>query len=182
MQHLTQCSEEDLTVLTSIYETVSSLSVKQVEENELFDLRALRLDWFRLQAYSSSSVSSARSFQLMDHTDLAFVLNDISFRSKLVDYLDELLVETSDLSQFCFYNRLFEDNFHMCLEFPAQNRYGYRLGKRPVVKGFHQRLAGFSRGQGSMVGVNKGTENVIGLKRSKKKRAMDLLYCCLSFF
>ena len=34
-----------------------------------------------------------------------------------------MLVDTSDLSLFCFYARLFEDHFQMCLEFPAQNRY-----------------------------------------------------------
>jgi NCK-associated protein 1 len=27
------------------------------------------------------------------------------------------------ISPFSFYNKLFEDHFHMCLEFPAQNRY-----------------------------------------------------------
>lgn len=26
-------------------------------------------------------------------------------------------------SCFSFYNKIFEDQFHMCLEFPAQNRY-----------------------------------------------------------
>jgi len=40
-----------------------------------------------------------------------------------VDQLEEMLVDTSDLSLFCFYARLFEDHFQMCLEFPAQNRY-----------------------------------------------------------
>ena len=41
----------------------------------------------------------------------------------MVDQLEEMIVETSDLSLFCFYARLFEDHFQMCLEFPAQNRY-----------------------------------------------------------
>ena len=41
----------------------------------------------------------------------------------MVDQLEEMLVDTSDLSLFCFYMRLFEDHFQMCLEFPAQNRY-----------------------------------------------------------
>ncbi|CAG0916090.1 unnamed protein product [Notodromas monacha] len=123
MQHLNQCSEDDSAILTSIYDTICGLNVKQVADGELFDLRSVRLDWFRLQSYSSTSVSSARSFQLMDHSNLALTLNDIMFRSKLVDYLDGLLVEFSDLSQYAYYSRLFEDNFHMCLEFPAQNRY-----------------------------------------------------------
>ncbi len=41
----------------------------------------------------------------------------------MVDSLEDLLTDTSNLSLFCFYSRLFEDHFQMCLEFPAQNRY-----------------------------------------------------------
>jgi NCK-associated protein 1 len=41
----------------------------------------------------------------------------------MVDNLDEMIVETSDLSLLCFYSKIFEDNFQMCLEFPAQNRF-----------------------------------------------------------
>ena len=41
----------------------------------------------------------------------------------MVDNLDEMIVETSDLSMLCFYSKIFEDNFQMCLEFPAQNRF-----------------------------------------------------------
>ena len=35
---------------------------------------------------------------LKDHQDLAKHLNTIVFHTKMVDYLDELLVEVSDLS------------------------------------------------------------------------------------
>merc|ERR1719507_2628080 len=41
----------------------------------------------------------------------------------MVDNLDQMVIETSDLSLFCFYSKFFEDNFQMCLEFPAQNRF-----------------------------------------------------------
>ena len=41
----------------------------------------------------------------------------------MVDNLDEMIIQTSDLSMFCFYSKFFEDNFQMCLEFPAQNRF-----------------------------------------------------------
>ena len=53
----------------------------------------------------------------------AGILNTVVFHTRMVDQLDAVLVETSDLSIFCFYARLFEDYFQMCLEFPAQNRY-----------------------------------------------------------
>ena len=43
-----------------------------------------------------------------------------SIFGRMVDNLDEMIIETSDLSLFCFYSKLFEDNFQMCLEFPAQ--------------------------------------------------------------
>ncbi|CAG2121653.1 unnamed protein product, partial [Medioppia subpectinata] len=41
----------------------------------------------------------------------------------MVDDLDQLITETSDVSLFCFFSKLFDDQFHMCLEFPAQTRY-----------------------------------------------------------
>ncbi|CAL1265063.1 unnamed protein product [Larinioides sclopetarius] len=112
--------EEDSLILSSICNTISQLNVKQVEENELFDFRGLRLDWFRLQAYSSVA---KYPLNLHEHRELASLLNTIVFHTKVVDVLDELLLETSDLSIFCFYSTVFENQFHMCLEFPAQTRY-----------------------------------------------------------
>ena len=66
-----------------------------VEENELFDFRGLRLDWYRLEAYTSVAKAG---LVLRDHRDLARHMNTIIFHTKMVDYLDEILVETSDLS------------------------------------------------------------------------------------
>uniref|UniRef100_A0A1B6E8D2 Membrane-associated protein Hem n=1 Tax=Clastoptera arizonana TaxID=38151 RepID=A0A1B6E8D2_9HEMI len=120
MQNLTVCPEDESIILSSLCNTVSNLSVKQVEENELFDFRALRLDWIRLQAYTSVAKSP---LPLAENRDLASLLDTILFHTKMVDYLDEMMVDTSDLSIFCFYSKIFEDQFHMCLEFPAQNRY-----------------------------------------------------------
>ncbi|CAH0391487.1 unnamed protein product [Bemisia tabaci] len=120
MPNLTVCPEDESIILSSICNTIASLSVKQVEENDLFDLRPLRLDWFRLQAYTSVAKAP---LSLPESRDLACLLDTISFHTKMVDYLDEIMVETSDLSIFCFYSKIFEDQFHMCLEFPAQNRY-----------------------------------------------------------
>lgn len=49
MQNVSMMPEEDSIILESIYNTISNLSIKQVENNEIFDFRGLRLDWFRLQ-------------------------------------------------------------------------------------------------------------------------------------
>lgn len=92
----------------------------QVEDNELFDFRAFRLDWFRLQAYMSIAKSSSK---LIENRELTSFMDGIVFHTKMVDNLDDMLVDVSDLSIFCFYSKTFEDQFHMCLEFPAQNRY-----------------------------------------------------------
>ncbi|GAB0101031.1 Membrane-associated protein Hem [Sergentomyia squamirostris] len=120
MQNFQMCPEEESLILSSLYNTASSLSVKQVEENETFDFRAFRLDWFRLQTFMSVAKTAIR---ITDHVNLANLLDSMVFHTKMVDNLDEILVETSDLSIFCFYSKMFEDQFHMCLEFPAQNRY-----------------------------------------------------------
>ena len=68
-----------------------------VEEGVPFDFRGLRLDWFRLQVYSTSSRGG---LQLRENRELATLLNQIVFHTKMVDYLDEMLSETSDLSIF----------------------------------------------------------------------------------
>ncbi|CAH1175635.1 unnamed protein product [Phaedon cochleariae] len=120
MQKLQVCPEDEGMILSSLCNTVANLSVKQVEENETFNFFAFRLDWFRFQAYTSTAKSTMK---LMDNRSLAQLLDTVQFHTKMVDNLDEMLRETSDLSIFCFYNRIFEDQFHMCLEFPAQNRF-----------------------------------------------------------
>uniref|UniRef100_T1JIM6 Membrane-associated protein Hem n=1 Tax=Strigamia maritima TaxID=126957 RepID=T1JIM6_STRMM len=120
IQSLQVCPEDESHILSSLCNSIANLSVKQVESNELFDFQGIRLDWFRLQAYTS--VSKAQ-MSLHEHRDLATLMNTITFHTKMVDYLDEMLIETSDLSIFCFFSKSFEEQFHMCLEFPAQNRY-----------------------------------------------------------
>lgn len=120
IQSVSVMPEDDSDILSSIYNTVANLSIKQIEENEVFDFRGLRLDWFRLQAYTSIS---KYSLNLHDHRNLAIMMNTIVFHTKMVDYLDQMMTETSELSIFCFFSKQFEEQFHMCLEFPAQTRY-----------------------------------------------------------
>ncbi|CAF1006447.1 unnamed protein product [Brachionus calyciflorus] len=123
-QHLEQIlnvlPEDEAILLSSFHSTISSLSVKQIENNESINLRPLRLDWFRFQAYTSVV---KLPFCLNKNTTLAKTMNTISFHSKMVDFIDEILFETSDLSLFCFYPNLFFENFHICFEYPSQLRY-----------------------------------------------------------
>uniref|UniRef100_A0A673MVG7 Nck-associated protein 1 n=1 Tax=Sinocyclocheilus rhinocerous TaxID=307959 RepID=A0A673MVG7_9TELE len=120
VQNLSVCPEDESIIMSSFVNTMTSLSVKQVEDGEVFDFRGLRLDWFRLQAYTSVSKAS---LGLADHRELGKMMNTIIFHTKMVDSLVEMLVETSDLSMFCFYSRAFEKMFQQCLELPSQSRY-----------------------------------------------------------
>lgn len=119
-QVLNALPEDEAILLSSFHSTVSTLSVKQIENNESINLRPLRLDWFRFQTYTSVI---RPTFSLTRSSTLAKTMNTISFHSKLVDFIDEVLIETSDLSLFCFYPNLFFENFHICFEYPSQLRY-----------------------------------------------------------
>ncbi len=82
--------------MQSFSNTISAINVKQIENHESVNFKPLRLDWFRFQTYTS--VSKNATFSLMKA--VAKIMNTISFHTKLVDNLEELLIETSDLSIF----------------------------------------------------------------------------------
>nr|XP_057911468.1 nck-associated protein 1-like isoform X1 [Doryrhamphus excisus] len=120
IQNMHVCPEEESVLLSSFVSTLSVLSVKQVENKEEFDFRAVRLDWLRLQAYTS--VNKAPLF-IKDYPDLAKVMNMIQFHTKMVDGIEELLQETSDVSVLCFFPRVFERMFHQSSEEMTMKRY-----------------------------------------------------------
>ncbi|XP_053311931.1 nck-associated protein 1-like [Spea bombifrons] len=120
IQNLTVCPEEESVVMSSFVSTLSGLNVKQVENKETFNFRALRLDWFRLQAYTSVSKAP---LSLRDNPDLGKVMNLITFHSLMLDSIEELIEETSDLSIFCFHVRIFEKMFSSTIEEPSALRY-----------------------------------------------------------
>ena len=93
--------EDEAVLLSSFHSTISTLNIKQIENNELINLRPLRLDWFRFQAYTSVN---KLPFSLNKHSAFAKTMNMIAFHSKLIDNIDELLFETSDLSIFWYIN------------------------------------------------------------------------------
>uniref|UniRef100_A0A4W5RUB7 Nck-associated protein 1 n=1 Tax=Hucho hucho TaxID=62062 RepID=A0A4W5RUB7_9TELE len=120
VQNLSVCLEDESIIMSSFVNTMTSLSVKQVEDGDVFDFRGMRLDWFRLQAYTSVSKAS---LGIAVHRELGKMMNTIIFHTKMVDSLVEMLVETSDISIFCFYSRAFEKMFQQCLELPSQSRH-----------------------------------------------------------
>ncbi|XP_063808272.1 nck-associated protein 1-like [Pseudophryne corroboree] len=120
IQNLTVCPEEESVIMSSFVSTLSALNVKQVDNKETFDFRALRLDWFRLQAYTSVSKAP---LSLRDNPDLGKVMNLIMFHTWMLDSVEELLTETSDLSIFCFHVRTFEKMLLLSLDEPSAMRY-----------------------------------------------------------
>uniref|UniRef100_A0A673WFM8 Nck-associated protein 1 n=1 Tax=Salmo trutta TaxID=8032 RepID=A0A673WFM8_SALTR len=112
----------DAVVLNELVQVrlLSEAHMGSLEDGDVFDFRGMRLDWFRLQAYTSVSKAS---LGIADHRELGKMMNTIIFHTKMVDSLVEMLVETSDLSIFCFYSRAFEKMFQQCLELPSQSRH-----------------------------------------------------------
>ncbi|XP_032992836.1 nck-associated protein 1-like isoform X2 [Lacerta agilis] len=120
IQDLTVCPEEESVIMSSFVNSLSSLTIKQVEEKKKFEFSGLRLDWFRLQAYTSVSKAP---LQLRENHDIAKVMNLIVFHTKMLDSVEDLMVETSDVSIFCFYVRLLEKLFASTMEEPSMLRY-----------------------------------------------------------
>lgn len=120
VQKISVCSDDISMIMTSFIDDLSQLNVKQVEAGDTFDFESLRLDWMRLQAYTSIRGAAP---ELKDNKDLAVLMNNVSFHSKLVDAPEKLLNEISDLSIFCFYPSFFEDSFLKCVEDPNYSRY-----------------------------------------------------------
>jgi hypothetical protein len=92
-------SEKDNGLLSSICTKSAELSEDNVEDpDHVFDSRGLRLDRGRLQSY----LSSGKNPVLEQQRDQATLLNNGSFHTRRVDNLDEMIIETSDLSLLCF--------------------------------------------------------------------------------
>ncbi|KAM7028318.1 LOW QUALITY PROTEIN: nck-associated protein 1-like [Acridotheres tristis] len=120
IQELSVCPEEESVILSSFVTSLSALSAKEVDDKEQFDFTALRLDWFRLQAYTSVSKAP---LPLVSNADLGRAMNLVVFHTLLLDRPEELLDETSDLSHLCFYPRPLERMFSQTLEDPSMLRF-----------------------------------------------------------
>ncbi|XP_029682834.1 nck-associated protein 1-like [Takifugu rubripes] len=120
IQNMCVCPEEESVLMSSFVSTLSGLSIKQVEDREEFDFRGLRLDWLRLQAYTSVNKAP---LPIKDYTDLAKVMNMVQFHTKMVDNVEELLHETSEVSILSFYPRVYEKMFSQSSEKVSMKRY-----------------------------------------------------------
>ena len=90
-----------------------NLSVDQVDDpDHHFDFLGLRMDWSRLQAYISS-ISGIRMAKMDEfkNSNSAQILNTIVFHTNLVDNMESLLADTSDMSLFYFYPNFLEKSF-----------------------------------------------------------------------
>ncbi|XP_066564392.1 nck-associated protein 1-like [Amia ocellicauda] len=120
MQTLYVCPEEESVLMTSFVSTLSGMTIKQVENGEEFDFRGLRLDWLRLQSYTSVSKAP---LSLKESPDLAKLMNMTTFHTMMMDNIQGLLQETSDLSTLCFYPRIMEKMFNQSCEEVQMQRY-----------------------------------------------------------
>ncbi|KAM4880931.1 LOW QUALITY PROTEIN: nck-associated protein 1-like [Sylvia borin] len=120
IQNLSVCPEEESVILSSFVSSLTALAAKEVDDNEEFDFTALRLDWFRLQAYTSVARAA---LPLASNADVGRVMNLVVFHTRLLERPQELLDETSDLSHLCFFPRPLERMFSLTLEDPTSLRF-----------------------------------------------------------
>ncbi|XP_016116173.1 nck-associated protein 1-like [Sinocyclocheilus grahami] len=102
IQGMYVCPEEESVLMSSFVSTLSALSLKHLDAGEEFDLKPFRLDWLRLQVYTSAGKAA---LALKDYPDLAKVMNMAQFHTRMMDNVNELLCETADLSILCLFER-----------------------------------------------------------------------------
>lgn len=120
VKNLPLCPEDESIILSSFVQQMESLNLKEIQAGQVPDFTGFRLDWFRLQALTSIGKAT---LVLSENAELARTLNTIVFHTMMVDSVDELLFETSDLSVFCHHSRFFESAFEHCLTQPTQSRF-----------------------------------------------------------
>uniref|UniRef100_A0A8C2Y0K2 Nck-associated protein 1-like n=1 Tax=Capra hircus TaxID=9925 RepID=A0A8C2Y0K2_CAPHI len=89
IQNLSVCPEEESIIMSSFVSTLSSLNLKQGRT------------FFPLEIWAYTSVAKA-PLHLHENPDLAKVMNLIVFHSRMLDSVESMLVETSDLSTFWY--------------------------------------------------------------------------------
>uniref|UniRef100_A0A8C1ER04 NCK associated protein 1 like n=2 Tax=Cyprinus carpio TaxID=7962 RepID=A0A8C1ER04_CYPCA len=127
IQGMYVCPEEESVLMSSFVSTLSAMSLKHLDAGEEFDLKPFRLDWLRLQAYTSVGKAP---LALKDYPELAKVMNMAQFHTRMMDNVNELLCETADLSILCFHTRVFEKLFSQSSEDVSMQRY---LTAFPVI-------------------------------------------------
>ncbi|KAI7812369.1 nck-associated protein 1-like, partial [Triplophysa rosa] len=120
IQGMNVCPEEESVLLSSFVSTLSAMTLKNLDGGGEFDLKPFRLDWLRLQAYTSTGKAP---LALKDYPDLAKIMNMAQFHTRMMDNVNELLFETADLSILCFHARVFEKMFSQSCEDVSMQRY-----------------------------------------------------------
>ncbi|XP_060162433.1 nck-associated protein 1-like isoform X5 [Globicephala melas] len=118
-------ADSSIAELLFLLEEIRALVRRHVKVIEQYHLQYLaRFDALVLSDIIQAYTSVAKApLHLHENPDLAKVMNLIVFHSQMLDSIENMLVETSDLSTFCFHLRTFEKMFAMTLEEPAMLRY-----------------------------------------------------------
>ncbi|KAM7541124.1 hypothetical protein Aperf_G00000035243 [Anoplocephala perfoliata] len=103
-----------LTQLREVEDILTSNSPRHCE------FASLRLDWLRLQAILSAKDSP---LPLTNCRRLAEHLHSTTFHTRLIDQIEDLLRQVSDLSVYYFYWNKLEEVFNHSLVYPSQLRY-----------------------------------------------------------
>ncbi|GAB0201405.1 nck-associated protein 1-like [Grus japonensis] len=111
--------------LLFLMEQLRSLVRRQVRVLQRYHVQYLaRFDALVLSEVIQAYTSVAKaSLPLGSNPDVGRVMNLIIFHTKLLDSLEELLAEASDLSDLCFYPRPVEKMFLATMEEPSMLRY-----------------------------------------------------------
>ncbi|XP_055900787.1 nck-associated protein 1-like isoform X2 [Biomphalaria glabrata] len=120
MSTISLCPPDELVLLNSFVESLSGLQDIAGNDYNNVQLKGFRLDWFRFQAMTSGSKVD---LELKTVGELAKHMNTVIFHTKMVDSLDEMLEETTELSIYCFHTPILEHHFNQCMEFLPQHRY-----------------------------------------------------------
>ncbi|KAL3319176.1 Nck-associated protein 1 [Cichlidogyrus casuarinus] len=92
----------------------------EVSAVHLLDFSSIRLDWLRLQTYFAADSASNKLREckmLLEH------MQAMVFHTKLVDFLDEMLRQSSDCSLFYFYQAQLKELALDCRQCPSQLRF-----------------------------------------------------------
>ncbi|VDN96393.1 unnamed protein product [Rodentolepis nana] len=103
-----------LTQLREVEDVLTSSAPRHCE------FASLRLDWLRLQTVLFAKESP---LPLVDCCRLATHLHSTTFHTRLIDQIEDLLRQVSDLSVYYFYWNKLEEVFNHSLVYPSQLRY-----------------------------------------------------------
>ena len=109
-------------IVCSLVQTMQNLNVQHIDNGQIPDMKPFRLDWFRVQA-STSSHQSPIQLRSQNLNQVARFFAGASFYSQMIDSLEIVIKESADLSVFGIYPQQLESQFVHCLQNPNQMKY-----------------------------------------------------------